>query len=100
VANELQEDKEVEPLLKEPIEKNVEQEKQVQQIVLAKDQARENVLIQDLIQEKTKFRQKKCQSIARVEKELARSLTSKYEPNYPRPHEAKAQQDFIQCFWA
>jgi hypothetical protein len=38
VANELQEDKEVEPLLKEPTEENVEQEEQTQQIVLAKNQ--------------------------------------------------------------
>jgi hypothetical protein len=49
MVNELQEDREVEPLLKEPTKNNVEQKEQVQQIVLVEDQAQENVLIQDLI---------------------------------------------------
>jgi hypothetical protein len=81
VANELQEDREVEPLLEEPTKKNVEQEEQVQHIVLAQDQAQENVLTQDLILEKARLCQKRCRSIARVKKELAKSPTFEYEAN-------------------
>jgi hypothetical protein len=79
MAKELQEDRKVEPLLEKPIEENVEQEKQTQHIVLAEDQVQENVLTLDLIRKKARLCQKR--SRARAEKELAKSLTSKYEPN-------------------